>query len=260
MQRRNAAGDDWEDATDVIRGPAGANGAAGPGAIVTTNVAYDAAADEIDLGLTENPGLPAVIFWRVPADADRKNAALSVIAGTINCPLKDPTGADVVARRLTPRFLLASVYFAGECHLAEALPPRPQDYRAVFVVGTDLADDDLAAADLATARTAVSPVDGGLIDPAAAFAAAGVSGVGDRRYYWLGVPADAPDPSRLWIDGAARGTDRFGRLETYAGGPDYGGAAYKMVGRSANAGAFTTSQRVQFLFEQGKLLREEAEG
>ena len=251
MQRRNVAGDAWEDATDVIRGPAGANGAAGPGAIVTTSATYDAAANEIDLGLTDNPALPSVIFWRAPADVDRKNAALAIIAGTINCPLKGPTGVAVVARRLTPGALLASVYFAGECHLAEALPPRPQDYRAVFVVGQDNADDDLAAADLATVRAARSPADSGLIDVAAAMAAAGSGALGAaRRYYWLGVPADAPDPLRLWVDGAARRTDRFGSMEAYAGGPDVGGVAHKWW-RSASASGFTASQRMQFLFEPG---------
>ena len=253
VQRRNVAGDAWEDVTDVIRGPAGtdgANGAAGPGAIVTTSATYSAADDEIDLGLAADPGVPAVIFWRVPADVDRKNAALSIITGSFDCPLKDPAGAAVVARRLSPGFLLASVYFAGECHLAEVLPPRPQDYRAVFVVGEDANDDDLVAADMATARAAVSPEDGGLIDVAAAFAAAGVSSATHRRYYWLGVPADAPDPSRLWIDGQARKTDRFGSLEAFAGGPDYGGGSYKWW-RSANASGFVGSQRVRFLFEQG---------
>ena len=253
-QRRNVAGAAWEDVTDVIRGPAGidgSNGAAGPGALISTGATYSAADNEIDLGLLSDPGIPSVTFWRVPADTDRKNAALSVRANSIVCPLLSTGGNALAARRLTPGFLLSSVYFAGECHLSEDLPSRPQDYRAVFVVGEDASDDDLVAADLATARAAVSPEDGGLIDVAAAFAAANVtSATTHRRYYWLGVPADAPDPSRLWIDGGARGADRFGSLETYAGGPDYGGAPYKWWRSPATSG-FTASQRVQFLFEQG---------
>ena len=250
VQRRNVAGDAWEDVTDVIRGPAGAGGAAGPGAIVTTSATYSAARDEIDLGLMANPGILSVLFWRVPADIDRKNAALEVVAHNIPAGLVDVAGNAVVARQMTPGYLLATVFFAGQFSLAEVLHPRPQDYRAVFVVGEDAADDDLVAADLATARAAVSPEDGGLIDVAAAFTAAGVSSATHRRYYWLGVPADAPDPARLWVDGEARGTDRFGSLEAYAGGPDRGGESYKWW-RSSSAKGFTTSQRVQFLFEQG---------
>ena len=250
-QRRNVAGDDWEDVTDVIRGPGGADGATGPGASIVTGPAYSAANNRIELTGLADPPLASMLFMVTPADLDRASAQLTLRAGAVEESLTCPRGMAVSARMLTPGEIVGVLRLAGGFQLIVHPPPRPQDYRAVFVVGEDAADDDLAAADLATARAAVSPEDGGLIDVAAAFAAAGVSSaLTHRRYYWLGVPSAAPDPSRLWIDGAGRGTDRFDNLSPYVGGPDYGGEAYKWW-RSPNTSGFTGSQRVRFLFEQG---------
>ena len=249
VQRRNIAGDDWEDVTDVIRGPAG-NDLTGTPTYVVTGPTYDAANSRINLEGLADPPIPSMVFALLPASLDRASTALSVHAGSVEESLSCPRDTAVGARMLTSGALVGMLRLAGGFRLMEHPPPRPQDYRAVFVVGEDAADDALAAADLATARAAVSPEDGGLIDPAAAFTAAGVSSGTHRRYYWLGVPSDAPDPDRFWIDGAARTTDRFGRLAPYAGGPDYGGETYKWW-RSTGTSGFTTSQRVQFLFEQG---------
>ena len=129
VQRRNVAGDAWEDVTDVIRGPAGTGGAAGPGAIVTTSATYSAAGDEIDLGLMANPGIPSVLFWRVPGDVDRKNAALDMVAHNISAGLVDVAGNAVVARQMTPGYLLATVYFAGAVLAGRSVAPAPAGLR-----------------------------------------------------------------------------------------------------------------------------------
>ena len=106
--------------------------------------------------------------------------------------------------------------------LTRSLSPRPQDYRVVFVVGTNAADDDLAAADLLTARAAVSAEDSGLIDISAVMASVG-SATQDRRYWWLGVPDDAPDiASAINAD-----SDHFASMEAYPGGPQYDAVDYK---------------------------------
>ena len=250
VQRRNSAGDDWEPVTDVIRGRAGADGADGPGASIVLGPTYSAADNRIELVGLADPPLASLVFMVVPADLGRASAKLTLRAGSVEEDLSCPRNMGVSARMLTPGEIVGVLRLAGEFRLIAHPPPRSQDYHAVFVVGEDAADDDLVVADLATARAAASPEDGGLIDVAAAFTAAAVSSATHRRYYWLGVPSDAPDPDRLWIDGAARGTDRFGSLAPYAGGPDYGGETYKWW-RSTRISAFTGSQRVQFLFEQG---------
>ena len=164
--------------------------------------------------------------------------------------LVDVAGNAVVARQMTPGYLLATVYFAGQFSLAEVLHPRPQDYRAVFVVGEDAGDDDLGTADLATARTAVSPEDGGLIGVAAAFTAAGrlVGGPIAAITGWECCRRAGSGPAVGRWRGEGNGPLR--QPGGIAGGPDHGGEPYKWW-RSSSAKGFTTSQRVQFLFEQG---------
>ena len=218
VQRRNLAGDDWEDVTDVIRGPngtAGTNGAAGPGAIVTTSATYSAADDEIDLGLTVNPGIPSVLFWRVPADVDRKNAALDMVAHNIRAGLVDVASNAVVARQMTPGYLLSMVYFAGQFSLAEVLHPRPQDFDIVMAWVDAASNPALSAADVAAGDTFGT---GRVTIPAYA-------GSETFAYMFVGVPAVAPD---IDIQNVRR-VDAAGQLSLAraADATEAGGAAYK---------------------------------
>ena len=218
VQRRNVAGDDWEDATDVIRGPAGtngANGAAGPGALITTSAIYSAAHNAIDLGLTQDPGVPSVLFWRVPADVDRKNVALNMVANNITAGLIDVASNAVVARQMTPGYLLSTVYFAGQFSLAELLHPRPQDFDIV-VAWVDAASNPAISAPDAAAGDAFGT--GRVTIPAYA-------GSETFAYTFIGVPAVAPDidiQNVRRVDTAAQ----LGLVRA-ADVTNVGGAAYK---------------------------------
>ena len=187
IQRRNVAGDDWEPVTDVITGPAGTPGtpgAAGAGVIITTSATYDAAAGEINLDLTQDPGIPSVLFWRVPPNTDRRTAALSMVANNITADLVDVSGEPVAARRLTPGYLMSTVYFAGQFTLAEVLHPRPQDFDVV-VSWSDTDDGPLSAADLVDVSAAFGSPE--IVVPATPSGSA----PGRTERLWFGVPADA---------------------------------------------------------------------
>ena len=245
VQRRNVAGDDWEDVTDVIRGPAGAAGAAGENRLhIVTQPTYSAADNRIDLAGLSDPVIGSMIFAILPANLDRKSDQLSVRAGSVTESLSCPRNVAVAARSLTPGALVGMLRLAGQFRLNEHPPERPQDYRVVVVFGADAADDDLAAADLATTRAALSPEDGGLLDISAALAAAGVTRGTDRRYWWLGVPTLAPDPA----EALNAGSDHFAAMAAYAGGPDYGGESYKWW---RGQRGWTGSQRDELLVVQG---------
>ena len=245
VQRRNVAGDDWSDVTDVIKGRAGAAGAAGPGVVVSSNATYDAANNRIDLPGVAAPGIPSILFVQVPADLDRKAVTLTVRAGVAEEDLGCPRGTAITARLLTPGETVGMLRLAGAFQLAQHPQDRPQDYRAVFVVGSTGADNDLVAADLATARAAVSAADSGGIDIVAAMAAANVSAASHRRYWWIGVPDDAPDPAEV----LNADSDHFTAMAAYAGGPDYGGAAYRWW---RGQRGWTGAQRTRVLVVQGR--------
>ena len=185
IQRRNVAGTGWENVTGIVSGPAGPAGAVGAGAIITTSATYDAAAG-IDLDLTQDPGIPSVLFWRVPADVDRRDAALSMVANNITADLVDVAGEPVAARQLTPGYLMSTVYFAGEFTLSEVLHPRPQDFNIV-ASWSDTDDGPLSAADLVDVSATFGTSE--IVVPATP--SGGAPGRTERL--WLGVPADARD-------------------------------------------------------------------
>ena len=165
-QRRNIAGDDWEDVTDVIRGrdgsdadatAAGRSAATAEAAAAGSQTAAEAAqaaaeaarnnagmpvrlvlaptyseADNrlVMAGLNSTP-IPSMVFALLPADIGRKSDALTVQVGADIQDLSGIQGNAVSARRLTPGALVGMLWLGGAARLVEPLPPRPQDFDLV---------------------------------------------------------------------------------------------------------------------------------
>ena len=202
VQRRNVAGDAWEDVTDVIQGPRGVQGPAADGLRTYSAVlTYDAAANTIELAAMDlgggmfPTGKASLVYGFLPRDVDRGSVDLSTRGHGLNGEWRHVNGSRIKARDLTPGALASMLVSAvgGHVYFIEPLPRRPQDYVIAVVLGEDENDDALAAADLSTARAAFSTATGNVIDVQAARTAAGVTNSDRNRYTWFGVPADAPD-------------------------------------------------------------------
>ena len=155
----------------------------------------------LNVQLLGNAELPrgSVMYGRVPDATDRKNVGLTVSGqGLSGVALRDQGQRQVVARDLTPgciHTIFRYVGGAGDLLFTETLPKRPKDYKIALVISEDnqltQAEADAASSTTVTGRYVNAYVmDGGFTV---------------RRYFFIGIPQDAPNLSEAYFGNETTG-------------------------------------------------------
>ena len=241
VQRRNVAGDDWDDVVDVIKGQKGDKGDKGDVAgipnYVATGPSYDAASNE--LSATVDPSgagdieLRSIVFFQAPAaaalprDAGDMRLVLNASGNrSWSAPLFRIGGTRrVQARHLRPLSLLQCLFHRGtRATLVEPLDPRPQDFDLVIAWLPEPPFDTQAVFEAGVAAGAADSATNAVSLPNAP---AGVGGT-DRRFVVVGVPVVAPDIGRLRTEPPGQGEISVPLIRwTFADSWEYSSTPYK---------------------------------
>ena len=211
VQRRNVAGDAWEDVTDVIKGEQGDKGDKGDKGssfyVADAAAAYDASADVMSVTVAELQGLnvpkPSLLFLFAPAVLPRNAAQVELhITNALpgqQVPIFSLTGDEIAARDITPGMLLEGIFSRGGRHtLTEPLPPRPQDFSLVAA----WVDQDPATADPTPGAVTAAVVAAGASSMTPAVMIPAYPGAATSAYLYFGVPDVAPDIAEMLRVGA----------------------------------------------------------
>ena len=174
--------------------------------LVTAPV-YSEADNRITLtGLTDPPN-PSMIFALLPTVLARKDAALTLVAGSFSAPLTNPAGVAVSAVDLTPSALVGLLRLSGDVRLAEYQPKRPQDYtiRSALSVDVTFTEAEILAGTTSATPTITTPTSP---DPA---------------YYAFGVPDSTDDITGI----VSFGVNQIAAYERIAGTISVSGTLYK---------------------------------
>ena len=131
IQRRNSAGDGWEEVSGLVRGPRGPVGPEPSNADIDARIGnrsmtslpttYDDSSNQIEVTLAFVSSIGDQVVFIAPANLDQSFADLEILEGVTTRDLEDFDGNNVGASALTPGRVYSMIRLVNSWRILEAL-------------------------------------------------------------------------------------------------------------------------------------------